>query len=274
MGVRLHYIDIHQSKLQLPDDATLDDSTARAQLRLGLFSYPVLQAADILVHRFVCPESMHRLILTHIRATHVPVGEDQKQHLEFSRYTANSFNHLYGPIFPIPEPLICKFYLALPKEKEILAYTLSAPAKRVMSLKEPALKMSKSHVDEKSRIILTDSPAEIHKKIKVALTDSEAGIAYDPVRRPGVSNLIEIVRHLEGVSCEEIAREYQHASLRVLKEHVADRITFHLQEIRDRYLSLMEDRTGYLEKVAEEGAEAARANSQVTMRQLREAMGL
>lgn len=107
MGVILHYIDIHQSKLQLPDDATLDDSTARAQLRLGLFSYPVLQAADILVHRFVCPDSIHRPILTRIRATHVPVGEDQKQHLEFSRYTANSFNHLYGPIFPIPEPLIC-----------------------------------------------------------------------------------------------------------------------------------------------------------------------
>ncbi|KAJ5612398.1 hypothetical protein N7510_005592 [Penicillium lagena] len=81
-----------QSKLQLPEDTTLDHSAARQQLRLGLFSYPVLQAADILVHR----------------ATHVPVGEDQKQHLEFSRYTANSFNHLYGPIFPIPEAVICE----------------------------------------------------------------------------------------------------------------------------------------------------------------------
>lgn len=216
---------------------------------------------------------LHRSVLTQLRATHVPVGEDQKQHLEFSRYTANSFNHLYGPIFPIPEPLICKSDLALPNMLS-MAYTLPAPAKRVMSLKEPALKMSKSHVDDKSRIILTDSPAEIHKKIKVALTDSAAGVTYDPVHRPGVSNLIEIVSHLEGVSCEEIARESQHASLRVFKEHVADRITFYLQEIRDRYISLMEDRTDYLENVAEEGAEAARANSQVTMRQLREAMGL
>ncbi|KAJ5882197.1 uncharacterized protein N7529_000869 [Penicillium soppii] len=189
------------------------------------------------------------------RATHVPVGEDQRQHLEFSRYTANSFNHLYGPIFPIPEALI-------------------SPAKRVMSLKEPTSKMSKSHADEKSRIILTDSPAEIRKKVKVALTDSEAGVTYDPVRRPGVSNLIEILSHLEGVSCEEIASEHQSASLRALKEHVAERITFHLQEIRDRYISIMDDKTGYLEMVAEEGAEAARANSQKTMRQIREAMGL
>jgi tryptophanyl-tRNA synthetase len=143
-----------------------------------------------------------------------------------------------------------------------------------MSLKEPTSKMSKSHADEKSRIILTDSPAEIRKKVKVALTDSEAGVTYDPVRRPGVSNLIEILSHLEGVSCEEIASEHQSASLRALKEHVAERITFHLQEIRDRYISIMDDKTGYLEMVAEEGAEAARANSQKTMRQIREAMGL
>jgi len=134
--------------------------------------------------------------------------------------------------------------------------------------------MSKSHADEKSRIILTDSPAEIRKKVKVALTDSEGGITYDPARRPGVSNLIEILSHLEGVSCEEIASEYHSASLRTLKEHVAERITSHLQEIRDRYISIMEDKTGYLEMVAEEGAQAARANSQKTMRQIREAMGL
>ncbi|KAJ5779025.1 Ribosomal protein S10 [Penicillium paradoxum] len=228
-----------KSKLQLPDSATLDDSTARAQLRLGLFSYPVLQAADILVHR----------------ATHVPVGEDQRQHLEFSRYTANSFNHVYGPIFPIPEALI-------------------SPAKRVMSLKDPTSKMSKSHADEKSRIILTDSPAEIRRKVKVALTDSEPSITYDPERRPGVSNLIEILSHLEGVSCGDIVSEFHDASLRSLKEHVADRIAYHLQEIRDRYTTIIEDKTGYLDSVAEEGAEAARANTRGTMQQVRDAMGL
>ncbi|KAJ5107560.1 hypothetical protein N7456_004235 [Penicillium angulare] len=228
-----------KSKLQLPEDTTLDDSEARAQLRLGLFSYPVLQAADILVHR----------------ATHVPVGEDQRQHLEFSRYTANSFNHLYGPIFPTPEALI-------------------SPAKRVMSLKEPGSKMSKSHADERSRIILTDSPQQIHKKIKVALTDSEPTITYDPSHRPGVSNLIEILSHFEGISCEEIAADFQSASLRSLKEHVASRIAHHLQETRERYVELMEDQTGILDTVAQQGAEVAQGSAARTMREVRDAMGM
>ncbi|KAJ5166501.1 Tryptophan--tRNA ligase [Penicillium canariense] len=228
-----------ESKLQLPEDTTLDDADARAQLRLGLFSYPVLQAADILVHR----------------ATHVPVGEDQRQHLEFSRYTANSFNHLYGPIFPTPEALI-------------------SPAKRVMSLKEPTSKMSKSHADEKSRIILTDSPAVIHKKIKVALTDSEPSITYDPAHRPGVSNLLEILSHFEGQSCEAIASEFDGATLRALKEHVARQIAHHLEEIRERYRSIMDEKTGYLDSVAQQGAAAAQANASVTMRQVRDAIGL
>ncbi|KAJ5570350.1 uncharacterized protein N7459_009780 [Penicillium hispanicum] len=228
-----------KSKLQLPEDTTLEHSEARAQLRLGLFSYPVLQAADILVHR----------------ATHVPVGEDQRQHLEFSRNIANSFNHVYGPVFPIPEAAI-------------------SPAKRVMSLKEPTSKMSKSHVDERSRILLTDSPADIRKKVKVALTDSEPMITYDPERRPGVSNLIEILSHLEEQTCTEIAEEFHSASLRSLKEHVAARITHHLQGIRERYIQLMDEPGGYLESVAQSGAEAAQANASLTMYQVRDAMGL
>jgi tryptophanyl-tRNA synthetase len=152
--------------------------------------------------------------------------------------------------------------------------TKPAPAKRVMSLKEPTSKMSKSHADERSRIILTDSPDVIRKKVKVALTDSEPSITYEPARRPGVSNLIEILSHFEGVSCEDIATEYHSASLRSLKEHVGDRIAFHLRDIRERYVGLMDDKTGYLESVAEDGAEAARANARVTMRQIRDAMGL
>ncbi|KAJ6145182.1 hypothetical protein N7470_009077 [Penicillium chermesinum] len=227
-----------KSKLQLPEETTLDNSEARAQLRLGLFSYPVLQAADILVHR----------------ATHVPVGEDQRQHLEFSRYTASSFNHLYGPIFPTPEALI-------------------SPAKRVMSLKEPTAKMSKSHADERSRILLTDSPHEIQKKVKVALTDSEPGVTYDPTRRPGVSNLIEILSHLEESSCEQIATEFHSASLRALKEHVAERIAHHLHGVRERYFEIMANHS-YLDSVTQEGATTAQANADVTMRRVRDTIGL
>ncbi|KAJ5092253.1 hypothetical protein NUU61_007123 [Penicillium alfredii] len=227
-----------KSKLQLPEDTTLEHSEARAQLRLGLFSYPVLQAADILVHR----------------ATHVPVGEDQRQHLEFSRYTANSFNHLFGDLFPIPEALI-------------------SPAKRVMSLKEPTSKMSKSHADERSRVLLTDSPASIHKKVKVALTDSEPMITYDPIHRPGVSNLIEILSHFEDIPCDIIASEYQNASLRSLKEHVAGRIVHHLHDIRERYQQIMADQI-QLEVIAQQGAEAAQANTNRTMNRVRDALGL
>lgn len=143
-----------------------------------------------------------------------------------------------------------------------------------MSLKDPTSKMSKSHADGRSRILLTDSPSDIHKKVKVALTDSEPRITYDPVQRPGVSNLIEILSHLEGASCNEIASEYHDASLRSLKEHVANRIAHHLQEVRERYLSIMEDKTDYLESVAQQGAEAAQVNASLTMRQIRDAMGL
>ncbi|BDD56503.1 hypothetical protein MAP00_001951 [Monascus purpureus] len=228
-----------KSKLRLPEDVDLEDARARSSLRLGLFSYPVLQAADILVHR----------------ATHVPVGEDQKQHIEFSRYTANSFNHLYGPIFPVPEALI-------------------SPSKRVMSLKEPTSKMSKSHADERSRILLTDSSDDIHKKIKIALTDSFPTITYDPVSRPGVSNLIEILAHVEGKRCTELALEYHSASLRSFKEHVASRLSSHLSDIRERYLSLMEDRTGYLDAVADKGAQVARSNADATLQQVKHVLGL
>jgi tryptophanyl-tRNA synthetase len=143
-----------------------------------------------------------------------------------------------------------------------------------MSLKEPTSKMSKSHPDPKSRILLTDSASEIQKKVKVALTDSEAKISYDPTNRPGVSNLIEILSHFEGVSCQEIASEYESASLRSLKEHVGVRIADSLKDIRERYGQIMGDRGGYLDDVAREGGEAAQASADLTMKKVKKAMGL
>ncbi|RAL08400.1 tryptophan--tRNA ligase MSW1 [Aspergillus homomorphus CBS 101889] len=228
-----------KSKLQLPDDVTLENPAARSELRLGLFSYPVLQAADILVHR----------------ATHVPVGEDQRQHLEFSRNIANTFNHRYGQIFPAPKALI-------------------SPARRVMSLKEPTVKMSKSHSDPRSRILLTDSSEDIRKKIQVALTDSEEGVTYDPIRRPGVSNLLEILSHFDGRTCEELVSEYQFASLRALKETLTGQVSDNLAPIRERYLQLIANKGGYLDAVSEQGAHAARANAEQTMSHVRNVMGL
>ncbi|RAH68178.1 tryptophan--tRNA ligase MSW1 [Aspergillus aculeatinus CBS 121060] len=226
-----------KSKLQLPDEATLESQAARSELRLGLFSYPVLQAADILVHR----------------ATHVPVGEDQRQHLEFSRNIANSFNHRYGQVFPVPEALI-------------------SPARRVMSLKEPNLKMSKSHSDPRSRILLTDSSEEIRKKIKVALTDSEAGVTYDPIGRPGVSNLLELLSHFDGRTCEDLVSELRFSSLRALKETLANQISSKLAPIRERYLQLIADKGGYLDAVSEQGKHTARTNAEQTMSHVRNYM--
>lgn len=143
-----------------------------------------------------------------------------------------------------------------------------------MSLKEPTSKMSKSHIDERSRILLTDSAEDIHKKINAALTDSDRTISYDPVARPGVSNLIEILSHFEGRSCDELALEYQSLSLRALKEKVAITVTSHLRDIRENYFILISDKTGYLNTAAEEGAQAACANTELTMKQVRAALGL
>lgn len=143
-----------------------------------------------------------------------------------------------------------------------------------MSLKEPTFKMSKSHINERSRILLTDSTEDIHKKIKSALTDSEPKIGYDPMRRPGVSNLIEILSHFEERPCDELAAELECVSIQALKERVAAMISRDLQGIRDRYYTLMEDKTGLLESVAEAGAQAARENTDLTMRQVKRVMGL
>lgn len=144
-----------------------------------------------------------------------------------------------------------------------------------MSLKEPHQKMSKSHTDDRSRILLTDSPEQIRKKIKLALTDSEPSVTYDPVHRPGVSNLLEILCHLQSdnKSCEEVALEHRSTSIRALKELVADTLVNHLSGIRERFFAL-QDQRDYVDSVAEAGARAARANADSTMKTIRAAMGL
>lgn len=134
--------------------------------------------------------------------------------------------------------------------------------------------MSKSHSDERSRILLTDSNENIHKKIKAALTDSEPKISYDPARRPGVSNLIEILSHFEGRPCEELAMEHRSTSLGVFKDEVATSVSTHLQDIREKYFSLIGDRTGCIDSAAEIGAQAARVNTEMTMAQVKQKLGL
>jgi tryptophanyl-tRNA synthetase len=145
-----------------------------------------------------------------------------------------------------------------------------------MSLKDPVHKMSKSEVDQKSRILLTDSQKDIEKKIKSALTDSEPGVSYDPVRRPGISNLIEILSHLEpsGRRCDEVASDLQSTSIKGLKDLVAAAINSHVQPIRERYFELIGKEADYLDDIAEQGAVKARKNANDTMEAVRSAMGL
>ncbi|KFY39403.1 hypothetical protein V494_04005 [Pseudogymnoascus sp. VKM F-4513 (FW-928)] len=230
-----------KSKLSLSEDANAMDTGSKAKLKLGLFSYPVLQAADILVHR----------------ATHVPVGEDQSQHLEFARECATNFNHTYKPHLIAPQ-------------------TILSPAKRVMSLQEPNLKMSKSHANPLSRILVTDSPQEIKKKIMAARTDSINSVSFDPVGRPGVSNLLHLLSILDkqSRSPEELGLLHAGLNLKNFKTLVADTVSESLDGIGARYDEVMSRDGGkYLDHVEKKGAEKARESAEETMALVREAIG-
>ncbi|KAI9697899.1 MAG: Tryptophan--tRNA ligase, mitochondrial [Candelina mexicana] len=228
-----------KSKVSPSDDVSLNERVP-TKLGLALYAYPVLQAADILVHR----------------ATHVPVGEDQVQHLEFARGSAVDFNKAHGAIFALPDIIL-------------------SPAKRVMSLKEPETKMSKSHKDPMSRILLTDPPDQIAWKIRRARTDSLSGISYDPAQRAGVSNLIELMHYLEpgAPSCEAIGRDFEGLSMRVFKERVAECVVSNLSEFQDEYRRIMNaDEGRFLHDVAMKGASRASAHAEETMTLVRKAL--
>ena len=204
----------------------------------------------------------------------MPVGEDQVQHLEFTRECANNFNSVHGNILVEPTTLLCMF-LVIHCYSTLLIST--ATAKRVMSLKNPLQKMSKSHKDPRSKILLTDSPEVIHIKIKHALTDSISGISFDLDTRPGVSNLLEILSHVdpEGRSPQVWAGECKSLEMRAFKELVSDKISSSLSGFRDRYTALMEGRNySHLKDIARHGAEAARNNSERMLAKVRDAIGI
>ncbi|GKT43780.1 tuberculostearic acid methyltransferase UfaA1 [Colletotrichum spaethianum] len=231
-----------KSKLSLSSDATILDEGAKASLKLGLFSYPVLQAADILVHR----------------ATHVPVGDDQKQHLEFARECVTNFNYNFGAHLVSPE-------------------TITSTARRVMSLQQPNQKMSKSAADPRSRILITDTPEEIHKKIMSARTDSSNHVSYDPNNRPGVSNLVEILSifDAQGRSPFHLAETFSQTSLKNFKQTVSAAVVQGLEGFRERYFHFLSaDEGKYLDAVEAQGANKARLSAEETMAIVREATGL
>ncbi len=190
-------------------------------VNLGLFTYPTLMAADILLYN----------------ADFVPIGADQKQHLELTRDIANRFNGLYGDFFKVPEPFIAK------------------SGARVMSLQEPGKKMSKSDTNQKSFILVTDDPNTITKKIKSAVTDSEAAVYYSE-DKAGVSNLMDIYSACTGRNYEQIESEFAGKGYGDFKSAVAEAVVEELRPLREEYEKLIKDKA-YLSECAEKGAEKA-----------------
>jgi tryptophanyl-tRNA synthetase len=214
-----------------------DKGGENESVRAGLFTYPVLQAADILLYD----------------AARVPVGEDQRQHLELTRDLAMRFNRLYGETFVVPE-------LAVPPV-----------AARVMDLQEPTRKMSKSVSSPLGTVRVIDTPEEIDRKIRRAVTDTEPEVRYDPAKRPGVSNLLEILAAAKGSSVDTLASEY--ASYSELKRAVSEAVVELLRPVRERKEQLDSDR-GYVKSVLVEGASRARAVAGETLDRAMRAVGL
>ncbi|TIA75577.1 hypothetical protein E3P91_00381 [Wallemia ichthyophaga] len=216
------------------DVSEIDDST----LNLGLLSYPVLQAADIMLYK----------------ATHVPVGEDQQQHLELTRDLAEHFNRIFKcrKFFPLPTHLI-------------------TPASRILNLRDPLSKMSKSHPLPTSRIMITDSDREIASKIKSAVTDSDSGINFDALNRPGVSNLLTILADCEESTPEKVSIGLENSSQ--LKEAVAEALVQSLSPIRGAFHRLSNEHH-YLDELAKKGQTQAAYIASDTMNHVKKHVGL
>ncbi len=203
----------------------------------GLLAYPVLQAADILVHR----------------AHAVPVGDDQTQHLELTRDVAERFNSRFGDVFPVPERIT----------PEIGA--------RVMSLQDPGSKMSKSDANARATVYLTDSTDQILKKVKAAVTDTGTEVGYDREDKPGVSNLIEILSYFTGRTIDEIVDEYRTGGYGSFKIAVAEAVAEGIKPIRDAYEGMSDSE---VTAVMTSSAERAKVSAEETMSVVRETVGL
>ena len=209
-------------------------------INVGLYSYPVLQAADILLYQ----------------ADKVPVGEDQKQHLELTRDIATRVNNLYSDVFRLPDPYIPDF------------------GARIMSLQEPEKKMSKSDNNPNNFIGLLEDPKKLAKKIKRAVTDSDeqANIYFNPTEKPGVSNLLTLLSLATGKSIKELEPEYTDKMYGHLKGDVAEAVVSLITPIQEKYAQIRADRP-FLDEVMRSGAEKASERASVTLKKVYDAVG-
>ncbi|MCI9552468.1 MAG: tryptophan--tRNA ligase [Acutalibacter sp.] len=207
-------------------------------INAGLFTYPCLMAADILLYQ----------------ADFVPVGADQKQHVEIARDIAERFNGIYGPTFTVPEPLIPQH------------------GARVMSLQSPANKMSKSDENQNGNISVLDDPDTIMRKFKRAVTDSESQVRFAP-GKDGVNNLMGIYAAITGKTMEEIEGEFEGKGYGDFKPAVAEAVISELKPIQDRYKEIVADKA-FLEKTYHDNAPRAQALAQRTLRKVYRKVGL
>lgn len=213
---------------------------SEANMNSGLFTYPVLMAADILLYG----------------ANQVPVGDDQKQHLELARDIATRFNNLHGETFNVPEPYIPEF------------------GARVMSLLEPTKKMSKSDTNPGNFIGLLEDAKKITKKIKRAVTDSDeqANIYFDIAEKPGVSNLLSLLSCTTGTAIADLVPEYEDKMYGHLKGDVAEAVVALLAPIQEKYHQYRNDQA-YLDEVMHKGAEKARQHASTLLADVYQAVG-
>lgn len=226
-----------KSKANLDESASLTNSDL-TNLNLALFSYPTLQAADVLIHQ----------------AGYVPVGEDQSQHLELTRHLAQAFNFRFGETFTIPA-------------------TVLSPHKKILSLRDSTKKMSKSDPDQTSCVYVTDTAEEIKTKLKRALTDSVQGeITWDPEQRPAVANLLSIAAGLQDMEAPDFLAKHPMKNHKELKDTVADCLIESLSPIREEYNRLVSDQA-YLESLANHGRDIAHERTSGTLEKAYRAVG-
>jgi tryptophanyl-tRNA synthetase len=216
------------------------DKSARQRelVSAGLFVYPVLQAADVLAYR----------------TDEVPVGDDQRQHLELVRDIAERFNERFGEVFVVPR------------------HRIPEVGARIMDLQEPTSKMSTTGSAESGRVYVLDEPKAIVKKFKSAVTDSGSEVVRSP-EKPGISNLIEILSVVRGIPPEDVEREFDGQGYGAFKGAVADAVVDYLAPVRERYEELRPDE-GELERILAEGADRARAIASEVVGDARRAMGV
>ena len=216
------------------------DKSARREAEFvsaGLFTYPALQAADILLYD----------------ADEVPVGDDQRQHIEITRDIAVRFNHRFGDTFVLPKAVHPK------------------AGARVMDLQEPTSKMSKSATSDSGLVYLLDDNASISKKFKRAVTDSDGEVKYDVANKPGISNLLDILSAATGKPIDELVAQYSQYG--TLKSDTGDAVIAVVEPIRTRFQELMQDK-GELARLLSIGNERARSVAAVTLQRAHSAIGL